>query len=159
MGASRRGSAWHAPVSGGVDTWRGTEGQSGCRRGAGVGEGVGVRAGCGRRNSVEARTGGGQCGGGPGSVRTGWLPRAHGSQGSDGSPAAAPDAALPQGRRTMGWLPAPIRRPPPLPSTLPLLGFLFLAAVVLPQVAAEPEPKPQQGEEYYDVYGEYCPPP
>lgn len=53
----------------------------------------------------------------------------------------------------MGWLPAPTRRPPPLPSTLSLLlGFLFFAAVVLPRVAAEPKPQ----EEYYAGYGEYC---
>lgn len=98
-----------------------------------------------------ARAGGGQCGGGPGSVRTDWLPRAHGSRGSDGSPTAAPDAALPQGRRTMGWLPAPIQRPPPLSSTLSLFfGFLFLASVVLPHASAEPKPQ----EDYYDNYGE-----
>lgn len=53
----------------------------------------------------------------------------------------------------MGWLAAPTRRPPPLPSTLSLLlGLLFLATVVLPRVAADPKPQ----DDYYGPYGEYC---
>ena len=134
------------PLVGGLVTWRGVAGYEG---GSGCG-----RAGWGGSDSRASRAGGGECCGGPGSVRTGWLPRAHGSQGSDGSSAAAPDAALPEGRRTMGWLPAPTRRPLPLPSTLSfLLGFLFLAAVVLPLATAGPKPKPQGPDDYY---GEYC---
>ncbi|MPC26073.1 hypothetical protein E2C01_019203 [Portunus trituberculatus] len=150
VGVFYRGSAWHASVSGGA---RHLEGRCGVRGGGGSGCG---RAGGQAGRERQSRAGGGQCGGGPGSVKTGWLPRAHGSQGSDGSPAAARDAALPEGRRTMGWLPAPTRRPPPLPSSLSLLlGFLFLVAVVLPSVTAEPEPDPKpQQEDYYD-YGKY----